>query len=80
MMIHIFTPSVDYNQWLKRFDTQLNEPTNKKSTIVVSPTDKKSRSYKTLGTSVRNNPMPPSSLTFRAYSYTPPQLPILLEE
>ena len=22
-------PSVDYNQWLKRLDTQLNQPTNK---------------------------------------------------
>ena len=25
MMIHKFTPSVDYNYWLKRWDTQLNE-------------------------------------------------------
>ena len=24
------TPSVDYNKWLKRMDTQLNEPTYKK--------------------------------------------------
>ena len=28
MMIHKITPTFDYNQWLKRFDTQLNEPTN----------------------------------------------------
>ena len=27
-MIHKFTPYVDYNQWLKRLDTQLNEQTN----------------------------------------------------
>ena len=25
------SPSVDYNQWLKRFDTQLNEPKNRNS-------------------------------------------------
>ena len=25
------TPYVDYNQWLKRLDTQLTEPTNKNS-------------------------------------------------
>ena len=25
-----YTPSVDYNQWLKRLDTQYNEPTNQK--------------------------------------------------
>ena len=26
--------SVDYNYWLKRFDTQLNEPTNQNSITV----------------------------------------------
>ena len=31
MMIHKTTPSVDYNQWLKRLDNQLNEPTKQKS-------------------------------------------------
>ena len=25
------TPSVDHNKWLKRLDTQLNEPTNQNS-------------------------------------------------
>ena len=25
---HKITPFVDYNKWLKRLDTQLNEPTN----------------------------------------------------
>ena len=35
------TPSEDYNYWLKRLDTQLNELTNKKVTKVVEPTNKK---------------------------------------
>ena len=30
-MIGKITHSVDYNYWLKRFKTQLNEPTNQKS-------------------------------------------------
>ena len=37
-------PSVDYNKWLKRFDTQLIEPTNQNSikvTKVGEPTKKK---------------------------------------
>ena len=44
MMIHKITPFEDYNQWLKRLNTELNEPTNKKSrkvTKVVKPTNKK---------------------------------------
>ena len=28
MKIHKITPTVDYNFWLKRLDTQLIEPTN----------------------------------------------------
>ena len=28
-------PSVDYNQWLKRFEYQLNEPTNQ--TLIKAP-------------------------------------------
>ena len=38
------TPSVDHNKWLKRLDTQLNEPTNQNSIIiqkVVEPTNNK---------------------------------------
>ena len=31
MMIHKITNSVDYNKWLKRMETQLNEPTNQNS-------------------------------------------------
>ena len=41
MMIHKITISVDYNQYLKRLDTQLNEPTNQnliKVPKVVEPT------------------------------------------
>ena len=30
MMIYKITPSVDYNDWLKRSDTQQNKATNKK--------------------------------------------------
>ena len=36
--------SLDYNEWLKRLDTQLNEPTFPNATIVtkiVMPTNKK---------------------------------------
>ena len=28
LMSHKIIPSVDYNYWLKRLDTQLNEPAN----------------------------------------------------
>ena len=37
MIIHKITPSVDYNKWLKRLDTQLNDPTNHYSLIKKSP-------------------------------------------
>ena len=64
VIIHKITPSADYNKWLKRLDTQSNEPTNQNSKEVpkvVHPMYKK-RYYKTLGTSVMNSPMSPSSL------------------
>ena len=51
------TPSVDYTLWLKRLDTQHNDPTNKnliKVLKVVKPTNKK-----TLETSVINSIMSP---------------------
>ena len=38
------TPSVDYNEWLKRLNNQLNEPTNQniiKVSKVINPTNKK---------------------------------------
>ena len=34
MMIHITIPSVDYNEWLKRLDTELKELTYQKFMIV----------------------------------------------
>ena len=43
-MIHKIAPSVDYNQLLKRLDTQLNEPANQNSLKVpkvVKPMNKK---------------------------------------
>ena len=43
-MIHKITPSVDYNWWFKRLDTQLNESTNQniiKVFKVVNITNKK---------------------------------------
>ena len=30
-------PSLDYNQWLKRLNTQLNEPTNQ--SLIIVPKD-----------------------------------------
>ena len=42
--MHKITPSLDYNQQLKGFDTQLNKQINKnliKAPKVVKPTDKK---------------------------------------
>ena len=53
MMICKITHSVDFNKWLKRLNTQLNERTNQNSqnvTKVVKSTIKK-RDFKTLGTS-----------------------------
>ena len=44
MMIHKITPFVDYNYWLKHFNTQLNESTNQyslKVPKVVKPINKK---------------------------------------
>ena len=49
MIIHKITPSVDYNKWMKRLETQPNEPTKQNSKEVpkvVKPTNKKKRYYK----------------------------------
>ena len=57
MIIHKIASSVDYNYWLKRLDTQLNESTNQNSLKVPKvekPTNKKTL-LKTLGTSVINS-------------------------
>ena len=55
MMIHKIIPSVYYNYWLKRLDTQRNETTNKFN----EPSNKR-----TLGTSVVNSAMSPPSLHY----------------
>ena len=61
--IHKIIPSVDYNQWLKHLDTQIDEPTNQNSIKIPQSfraNDKKCY-FKTLGTNVRNSqsPLPP---------------------
>ena len=35
MMIHKFAPSVDYNQWLKRLNTEIDQPTNQNLLKVI---------------------------------------------
>ena len=50
MMIQKISLSVDYNSWLKRLETQLNEPTNKiQVPNVVKPTNKKNYFIKLWG-------------------------------
>ena len=47
MLILKITPFVDYKNWLKRFNTQLSEPTNQNSIKVpkvAKPTNKKTLS------------------------------------
>ena len=46
MMIHKIIPFVDYNQWFKRLDTQLNTITNQNS--IKDPKVIKSANKKTL--------------------------------
>ena len=44
MFMQKIIPSVEINLWIKRFDTELNRPTNKNSLIipkVVKPMNKK---------------------------------------
>ena len=57
MMICKITPSVNYNYWLKRLDTQLNEAPYENS-IKVPKVVKQT----TLGTSLINSPMSSFSL------------------
>ena len=58
LMIHKITPSIDYNQWLKRLDTQ---PIKIHSKLLSQ------RYLKTLGTSEINSLMSPPSLVQSAY-------------
>ena len=62
MMMHNITPSVDYNQGLKRLDTELNIPTKQNSINDPKVVGQRIRYryYKTLGTSVIKQPNVPS--------------------
>ena len=64
MMIDKITPSIDYYQWLKRLDAQLNEPINPNTIIVSKVLIQRIRKgyFKTLGTSEINSSMTSSSL------------------
>ena len=62
MMIHKITPSVDCNSWLKRLDTELNEPNCQnlmKVPKVVRLQQIRNLDYKTFGTTVIYSPMSP---------------------
>ena len=48
MMILKITPSVDYNKWLKRLNTELNEPTNQTSIKVPKVAKSMMKKSKTL--------------------------------
>ena len=63
MLINEITPSVDNTKWLKRLDTHLNEPTNKKLIKIPKVFKHQTRkSYKNSGASAINNPMSSPSL------------------
>ena len=61
-MIHKIIPSVAFNYWLKRSDTQLNEPTNQNLIKCFESTNKKTLLL-SFRTSVLNSPMSPPSLS-----------------
>ena len=67
-MIDKITPSVDLNQWLKRLETQFNEPTNQNSIKFVEPTNNKTSSKK-LGTSIINSPISLSEINVFLTNY-----------
>ena len=46
MMIHKIAPAVEYNYYLNRLDTQINEPTNQN--LILVPKVVKSKNKKTL--------------------------------
>ena len=67
MMIHKIATSVDYNKWLRRWDTPLNEQTNQNLTKVpkvklLSQQKRKKRYYETFGTTIINSQLSPLSL------------------
>ncbi len=55
MMINKIILFVDYKNWLKHLDTQINSPTIKVPKVVKQTNNK--LNYKTLETSVINRPM-----------------------
>ena len=69
MMIHKTTLFVNNNQWLKRLDTQIIELANENSLKVpkVVKLTNKNHQYKTLGTSVINDPTRSWSLISRKH-------------
>ena len=73
MVIVKITPSVVYNWWLERLDTQLNKPTNQNSLKVPNFVHQRIRKryYKTLGTSVIPAQCPSLSLLYYTFLYFP---------
>ena len=73
MEILKITPSIDYNWWLERLDTQLNKPTNQNSFKVPNFVHQRIRKryYKTLGTSVITDHCPSLSLLYYTFLYFP---------
>ena len=71
-MIHMSTPSVDYNLWLKRWYTELNEPTKENLTRVSEFLSQWNSYNKTLVTSVINSTiLPPTLVVNSSLSPTP---------
>ena len=56
-IMHIPNDNVYYNQWLKRLETALNEPTNQNPPKMLSQRIRK-HYYKTLGTCVKKAQCP----------------------
>ena len=69
LLIHKIIPSVDQNKWLKRLNTQLNEPTDQNSLQSPKLLGQRIRKhqYKTLETSVIKSPKSPTFLSAAAH-------------
>ena len=63
MLINKISPFVNYNQWLKRLDNQLNKPANQNPIDSPKLLSQQIRDhyYKTLGTSVIDIPSLPGN-------------------
>ena len=64
MMIQKITSFVDFNQWLKRLDTQPNELINQIQLKSPNLSTNKKSEFKTLGTSIINSTLFPLSLIY----------------